>query len=81
MSTRERIHFECPSCGATHDRGCLNGVDVFRCLRCGYVGHGFHTDPEIDRELLAEHNVANAFNRAHGIAEAPLGRDPLNGPG
>jgi hypothetical protein len=25
--------------------------------------------------------VANAFNRAHGIAEVPLGRDPLNGPG
>lgn len=23
------------ACGASHDRGPLNGVDVYRCLRCG----------------------------------------------
>lgn len=75
------IVFECPSCGARHTRGFLNGVDVFRCLHCGYVGHGFHTDPEIDRAMLVEHNVNNAVNRRHGVREVPLGVDPLNGPG
>lgn len=31
-----RIHFVCPSCGAQHDRGFLDGVCVFRCFGCGY---------------------------------------------
>jgi ribosomal protein L37AE/L43A len=81
MSTRERIRFECPVCAAVHDRGMINGVDVFRCLRCGYVGHGFSVDPEADRLALEEHDAANAYNRVRGIEEVPLGVDPLNGPG
>lgn len=40
MSDNERIAFvangkyHCP-CGATHERGPVNGVDVYRCLKCG----------------------------------------------
>ncbi len=26
--------FHCP-CGATHNRGAINGVNVYRCLKCG----------------------------------------------
>lgn len=76
-----RLVFECPGCGATHDRGFVNGVDVFRCLGCGYSGHGFSTDIEIDRAVYADHCEGNAWNLAHGLPEVPLGRDPLNGPG
>ncbi len=37
--------FLCPACGASHERGALNGVDVYRCLKCGYVGpNGVATD-------------------------------------
>ena len=28
--------FRCP-CGATHNRGAVNGTDVYKCLRCGNV--------------------------------------------
>lgn len=66
------IHFKCPTCNAEHDRGYLNGVDIFRCLHCGYVGHGFHPDAEIDREVFADVQEANAWNRAHGISEERL---------
>jgi Zn ribbon nucleic-acid-binding protein len=75
------IQFVCPTCEARHDRGFVNGVNVFRCLRCGYTGHGFHSDGDIDWLLYKEHQAANAFNRTHGIPEVPLGVDPLNGPG
>ena len=30
--------FTCPECGAQHDRGWVDGVETYRCLRCGYVG-------------------------------------------
>ena len=30
----ESGRFHCP-CGATHGRGPINGVDVYRCLHCG----------------------------------------------
>jgi ribosomal protein L37AE/L43A len=72
------IQFECPTCDAHHYRGFINGVDLFRCLRCGYVGHGFSADPETDRAVYAEHKAGNEFNRAHGIPEVPLGVDPLS---
>jgi Zn ribbon nucleic-acid-binding protein len=75
------IQFECPTCGARHARGFVNGVDVFRCLRCGYSGYGHHTDPEIDAAVQAEHVEINALHRALGIPEVPQGVDPLNGPG
>jgi hypothetical protein len=75
------IHFECPSCVAQHARGFVDGVCVFRCLRCGYQGHGYCADADIDREMFAEHSANNDWNRAHGVAEVPLGIDPLNGPG
>lgn len=74
----ERIHFVCPNCDATHDRGCVDGVSIFRCLKCGYQGHGFDTDLENDAAVFAEHQQANATNRALGIPEVPLGDDPLN---
>lgn len=75
---RPDIHFECPSCSARHDRGFIDGVCVFRCLRCGYQGHGFHSDPEIDRELYATHVKGNARLRELGLPEIPLGIDPLS---
>jgi len=70
--------FVCPSCEATHTRGFIDGISLFRCLNCGYSGHGFNNDPAIDKELYAQHQEANALNRAHGIPEVPLGDDPLS---
>lgn len=74
----DRIRFKCPVCDAEHDRGFVDGVSVFRCLGCGYTGHGFHPDPSIDRECLAEHVANNALHRKLGIPEVPLGVDPLS---
>lgn len=34
----EPIKFTCPACAARHNRGHVDGVDLFRCMRCGYVG-------------------------------------------
>lgn len=75
---RTGIHFQCPTCNAEHRRGFLDGVSLFRCLRCGYMGHGFHPDPEIDREVYADHCEANAISRALCLPETPLGVDPLS---
>jgi rubredoxin len=66
------IQFECPQCAARHSRGYLDGVSLFRCLHCGYMGHGFHPDPQIDNEVLQEWLNGNAFNRTHGIPEMSL---------
>lgn len=30
--------FTCPQCGASHDRGPVNGVDAYRCLGCDWSG-------------------------------------------
>lgn len=73
------IKFECPTCGAVHDRGFLDGRSLFRCMKCGYQGHGLHSDPDIDRAMMLDHEEANAFHRARGIPEVPLGVDPLDG--
>lgn len=78
MSELPPIKFECPTCSATHERGFIDGVSLFRCLQCGHTGHGFHTDPEIDRAVYEDHVAANAWSRAHGIPETPLGVDPLS---
>lgn len=75
--TVPRIHFVCPTCKAEHFRGFLDGVCLFRCLRCGYQGHGFHPDREIDHELYAQHVEGNESLRALGLPEVPLGVDPL----
>jgi len=74
----DRIQFKCPSCSAEHDRGFIDGISTFRCLGCGYRGHGFHTDPAIDNGLFAEHEANNALHRQLGIPEVPLGIDPLS---
>lgn len=72
------IEFECPACGARHQRGFVDGVNTFRCLGCGYQGHGFSADRAIDRDVLMEHEAANAMNRSLGVPEVPLGVDPLS---
>ena len=63
------IHFECPVCTHSHDRGYLNGVDLFRCLHCGYIGYGHHSDPTIDAEVQADIQEANVINRALVLPE------------
>lgn len=78
MLKSELPHFKCTTCGAEHRRGFLDGVSLFRCLRCGYQGHGFHPDAETDREVYAEHAANNELNRSLGIPEVPLGVDPLS---
>lgn len=71
------IQFKCPSCAAEHNRGFVDGVCTFRCLGCGYLGHGFHPDRDTDAGLYVEHLANNAINRGLGIPEVPLGVDPL----
>jgi rubredoxin len=71
-------HFTCPRCGAQHSRGALNGVDVYRCLRCGYVGHGYHADYEIDLDIARDAAEAEAFDVAAGLA--PWGGIPREPP-
>ena len=61
------IHFTCPSCGARHARGWVNGVDTFRCLKCGYQGHGFHPDAEIDFIVGVELRKSVALDRSLGL--------------
>jgi Zn ribbon nucleic-acid-binding protein len=78
MSVQPSIHFRCPTCNAEHHRGFVDGVSVFRCLRCGYSGHGFHSDADIDRDAYADHCAANADLRRLGLPEVPLGVDPLS---
>jgi len=54
-------HFECPQCGACHSRGMFGlggGVGAYRCLRCGYVGRGYHPDPGIDLEIAQDSEAA-----------------------
>lgn len=63
------ICFICPCCAAEHTRGYLDGVRLFRCLRCGYQGYGFHPDPEIDKSLSDEMETDNEFARKHGLPE------------
>lgn len=78
MSMSESILFVCPCCEAQHERGFVDGVDTFRCLRCGYIGHGFHPDREIDKACYEAHLEGNALNRAAGVSEVPLGVDRLD---
>jgi predicted RNA-binding Zn-ribbon protein involved in translation (DUF1610 family) len=79
----ECVHFTCPSCGAQHDRGWIGyRLGSFRCMRCGYSGHGLHPDAEIDRSLWTEWEEGNAQLLAAGLPTMPpTWPDPLNGPG
>jgi len=75
MSIQPRIHFTCPRCHAQHDRGYLNGIDLFRCLRCGYVGYGHDADPDKDRMLhekrsTTTHTVATEVSSDEAPAAA-----------
>lgn len=67
MSLLDPIQFTCPRCNRSHTRGYLDGVELFRCLGCGYIGYGYHPDPEIDREVKRTIDEANAWNAAHGL--------------
>lgn len=64
MST---IEFTCPKCAATHDRGFVDGTDVFRCLSCGYIGHGWDEVPEIDQSLHEFYLDCCMVRLAHGV--------------
>ena len=77
------VHFTCPQCGAQHDRGFVGGnLGRFRCLRCGYSGHGLHPDVEIDEDVFVEWQQGNATNRVCGAPELPFTfPDPRSGPG
>ncbi len=49
MSQSKTIHFTCPDCRSSHDRGYIDGVKTFRCARCWYIGtenaYGAEPDP------------------------------------
>jgi hypothetical protein len=45
--------FVCPSCSAEHQRGPLNGFDVWRCLACGWSGKPW-SDVETHARALIE---------------------------
>ncbi len=64
MSMKERPRFTCPRCNRSHDRGYVNGVDTFRCLYCGYIGHGFHPDQAIDAKVGQDIRASQARTRA-----------------
>lgn len=65
------IKFQCPRCEARHERGYLDGVSLFRCLGCGYQGHGFHPDPEIDAAVMASIEEAYALDASFGLPVPP----------
>jgi Zn ribbon nucleic-acid-binding protein len=68
----DAIHFTCPQCEAQHDRGYIDGVSVFRCLGCGYLGHGFHADHIIDQGVAADIRAAQQWNVKHGLPKGPF---------
>lgn len=59
--------FQCPVCERKHNRGFFGSPDNYRCLNCGYVGHGIHPDPEIDAAIGVEIRANQAWNVAHGL--------------
>jgi len=68
----DAVHFVCPQCKSKHNRGYVDGVDTFRCLRCGYAGHGFHTDAETDRLVGVEIRQNQAANVSLGLPPGPF---------
>jgi hypothetical protein len=80
-----RHRWECP-CGASHDRGCVDGVSAHRCLKCGYVGEGGKIwDPEevgpwrapiyLDVKAAAA-AAAEHYNRAPVTPTLSIGNKP-----
>lgn len=67
MNKTESIQFVCPRCDASHDRGFVDGVDTFRCLGCGYVGHGWHPDADIDAGMHEEFLTGQQLDAAAGL--------------
>lgn len=67
MSTKERIKFTCPRCVRSHSRGYIDGVSIFRCLNCGYVGHGFHADEETDAGIAEDIRAGQRYNVSVGL--------------
>ncbi len=61
------IHFTCPRCERGHSRGYVNGVDLFRCLGCGYVGHGLHPDEGVDQAAFEEAAKNVALDASLGL--------------
>lgn len=51
--------WECRDCGWQ------NGIVRCKCRNCGQYRH--HPDPEIDRAIEKEINIAKAWDEAHGI--------------
>jgi Zn ribbon nucleic-acid-binding protein len=49
----------------------MNGVDTFRCLKCGYNGHGFHPDANIDQSVFEEERANNDLDRKMGVMLVP----------
>jgi predicted RNA-binding Zn-ribbon protein involved in translation (DUF1610 family) len=41
--------FACPTCGSSHDRGAIDGVNTYRCLKCNYIGEPRSATPEPPR--------------------------------
>lgn len=79
MTTKDPIHFECPRCGSTHDRGYFNGVDTFRCFPCGYMGHGFHPEKEFDEAIAQELRENAEMDKAAGLPLRPFTPETLPG--
>lgn len=52
LSAGLRCHC-CPRCGWTHGRGWFDGVDTYRCLRCG-----IEVSPRNWREVLTDDEIA-----------------------
>lgn len=77
MSIKDRVEFTCPSCSAQHDRGYVDGMSVFRCLRCGYMGYGHHPDPEIDAGIQADVLEGRRADQAVLRANPEMVNDPL----
>lgn len=62
------IHFTCPRCDARHARGYFGGVPgLFRCMGCGYSGHGLHPDEQVDQELFVEIAESVALDARLGL--------------
>jgi len=77
MSTEPPIRFKCPSCGARHERGYVDGVSLFRCLHCGYQGTK-NADEDFDPRTEADAQIARALQIVCDADGADDGRGRRN---